>query len=128
MSRWPRPSSRRSARGAFGWPETVPAPRIDLTECAGHFGVGLAAWKSVCYFAESFYSLTAPLRHDPTERIAKWKRYLNGLKQLDSGRDADSLEIPGIGVRPVRLRIGREDSRVPAAAEQALPPAREDRR
>ena len=70
----------------------------------------------------------ARLRHDPTERIAKWERYMNGLKQLDSGRDADSLEIPGVGVRPVRLRIGREDSRASAAAEQAFPPAREDRR
>ena len=33
------------ARRAFGWPEAVPAPTIDLAECAAHFGVGAVAWR-----------------------------------------------------------------------------------
>ena len=95
------------ARRAFGWPEAVPAPRIDLTECAAHFGVGTKAWKAVCNFARSFYELTAQLRHDPSERNTKKERYYNAMKLLDYGRDADSLDLPGVGCRPVRLRIKR---------------------
>jgi lysophospholipase L1-like esterase len=93
------------ARGAFGWPETTPTPRIDLTECAAHFDVGAATWKHVCYFARSFYDLTAPLRHDSTERQVKRERYLKGMSLLEAGKDADSLDLPGVGLRPVRLRI-----------------------
>ena len=81
-----RAKASRSARGVSGgrierfgskpaslpgWRETVPAPRIDLAGMtAGHFGVDLAAWKSVCYFAQSFYSLIAPAppRPDRTDR------------------------------------------------------------
>jgi len=93
------------ARGAFGWPETAPAPRIDLTECAIHFRVGTLAWQQVCNFARGFYELTAPLRYDSTERQVKEKRYLKGLNLLGSGKDTDSLDLPGVGLRPVRLRI-----------------------
>jgi len=93
------------ARGAFGWPETVPAPRIVLTECAAHFDVDSVAWQCVCNFARSFYELTAPLRYDSTERVVKRARYLNGLKSLETGKDADSLNLPGVGLKPVRLRI-----------------------
>ena len=93
------------ARGAFGWPETAPAPRIDLTECAAHFGVGTNTWKHVCYFARAFYNLTAPLRYDPAERREKQGRYDTGMMTLESGKDADSLNLPGVGLKPVRLRI-----------------------
>jgi hypothetical protein len=93
------------ARGAFGWPESAPPPRIDLAECAAHFGLGTAAWRHVCEFAGWFYEHTAPLRYDSTERQAKRERYIAGLRLLESGKDADSLNLPGIGLRPVRLRI-----------------------
>ena len=94
------------ARGAFGWPETVPAPSdrpggMRCTFRRGHWPPGRESATS----RRSFYELTAPLRHDPTERKVKRERYLNGLKLLESGRDADSLDLPGVGLRPVRLRI-----------------------
>ena len=56
------------ARRAFGWPEAVPAPTIDLAECAAHFGVGAAAWKDVCYVAGSVLQARgpAPLRSAPS--------------------------------------------------------------
>ncbi|MGO8902512.1 MAG: hypothetical protein ACLQU5_29830 [Isosphaeraceae bacterium] len=93
------------ARGAFGWPATAPAPTIDLTECAAHFGLSNAGWQEVCNFAQSFYYITALVRYDSTDRKVKQERYLEGLKLLESGKDADSLDLPGVGLRPVRLRI-----------------------
>ena len=47
-------------RGAFGWPSSLAAPRIDLAECAGHFDITTATWKEVCKFAAGFYRTTAP--------------------------------------------------------------------
>jgi len=93
------------ARGAFGWQDSTPAPRIDLAECAAHFGVGMVAWRGVCNFARSFYELTAPLRYDSTERLTKRARYLKGMTLLEAGNDPDSLDLPGVGLRPVKLRI-----------------------
>ncbi len=96
---------RTAKRLDLPWPESAPAPKIDPAECAAHFGLGTAAWKHVCYFAQWFYEHTAPLRLDSTERQAKRVRYHAGLRLLESGNDADSLALPGIGLRPVRLRI-----------------------
>ena len=69
-------------RGAFGWPEGSPAPRIDLAECADHFDVQVATWKAVCEFAASFYRTTAPIRFDPAERRSKEERYRRALVEL----------------------------------------------
>ena len=46
-------------RGAFGWPSSLAAPRIDPDECAGHFDITTATWKEVCRFAAGFYRTTS---------------------------------------------------------------------
>jgi hypothetical protein len=89
-------------RGAFGWPPELPAPSIDLTECARHFDVTAATWKEVCRFAVGFYRTTAAIRFDPAERAAKADRYEAELRRLEEGADAASGRCPGIGFRPVR--------------------------
>jgi hypothetical protein len=88
-------------QGAFGWPASLAAPKIDREECAGHFDVTTATWKEVCKFAAGFYRATIPIRHDPAEREAKARRYEDGLRRLEAGEAAESLGIPGVGVRPV---------------------------
>jgi lysophospholipase L1-like esterase len=95
-------------RGAFGWPASLPAPTIDLVECARHFDVTVAAWKEVCRFAVGFYRTTAAIRFDPAERGAKADRYEAELRRLEAGGDVDSGACPGVGVRPIRSRSAPE--------------------
>jgi hypothetical protein len=80
----------------------VPAPTIDLAECAAHFGVDAEAWKAACASAAGFYGMTAPLRYDPTARLAKSDRYGDACRKLNEGRKAEDLGVAGIGLRPVR--------------------------
>ncbi|WP_145952210.1 hypothetical protein [Paludisphaera borealis] len=89
-------------RKALGWPESVPAPTIDLTECASHFGVAAEAWKAACGSAAGFYGATASLRFDPTERMAKRDRYNKALGDLIEGKKAEDLGVSGLGLRSVR--------------------------
>jgi lysophospholipase L1-like esterase len=102
-------------RQAFGWPSSIPAPSIDLAECAAHFDVSTATWKAVCRFAAGFYWTTIPIRFDSSEREAKARRYEEALRQLETGALAEVVRCPGIGIRDpfvaasaVRQRI--EDS------------------
>lgn len=89
-------------RKALGWPDSVPAPTIGLAECASHFGVDAETWKAVCRNSVGFYHLTASLRFDRTERMAKRDRYNNALRALTEGKKAEELSVPGIGLRAVR--------------------------
>jgi hypothetical protein len=91
-------------RGAFGWPPELPAPSIDLAECASHFDVTAATWKEVCRFAVGFYRTTAAIRFDPAERAAKADRYEAELRRLEGGGDAARGDCPGIGVQPLGQR------------------------
>ncbi|AMV40367.1 SGNH/GDSL hydrolase family protein [Planctomyces sp. SH-PL62] len=92
-------------RSAFDWPEATPAPTLDLAEVAAHFGVGPATWEAVCANAVGFYHLIAPLRFDQAERLAKRDRYKAALDALKAGADVESLDLPGVGPRPVRERL-----------------------
>lgn len=89
-------------RKALGWPDSAPAPTIDLAECAAHFRVDAETWKAVCKNSVGFYHLTASLRFDRTERMAKRDRYNDALRALTEGRKAEDLGVDGIGLRSVR--------------------------
>jgi hypothetical protein len=100
-------------RKALGWPDSVPAPTIDLAECAAHFGVDAETWKAVCSNSVGFYHLTSSLRYDPTGRIAKRDRYHAALLELRAGKKAEDLGVPGLGLRPVRDRAPKPASAGP---------------
>ena len=87
------------SRKAFGWPDRLPVPAIDLNACAEHFDVTSATWKEVCHFAAGFYRTTAPICSDPAPREAKACRYEEGLRNLEAGAAADDLDLPGVGIR-----------------------------
>lgn len=114
------------ARRAFGWPTDLPVPTIDLKTCADHFDLTAAAWKAACRFASGFYRMTAPIGCDPDARLAKGRRYEAAMKRLETGDDADTLDLPGIGTRPVReaARCGTVRDVPPAMASQH--PAKDD--
>jgi lysophospholipase L1-like esterase len=88
-------------RQAFGWPSSLPAPKIDLAECGEHFDVTAVTWKEVCRFAAAFYRTTSAIRFDPAEREHKVARYQEGLRRLEAGDQPESLGLPGIGTRSV---------------------------
>jgi len=94
--------ARLKERKALGWPDSIPAPTIDLADCASHFGVNVDAWKAACRNSVGFYHLTASLRFDQTERMAKRNLYNDALGALLEGKKAEDLGIPGIGLRSVR--------------------------
>jgi len=85
-------------RGAFGWPSSIPSPRLDPARCAERFDITAAAWKSVCRFAAGFYQTTSMIRHDPTERLAKRAVYEAALERLEAGAPVDELGVSGLGL------------------------------
>jgi lysophospholipase L1-like esterase len=89
-------------RKALGWPDSIPAPTLDLAECAAHFGVNVATWETVCRLSADFYRMTASSRYDPTERLAKRDLYKEALRELIAGKPPEAVGVPGIGLRPVR--------------------------
>jgi lysophospholipase L1-like esterase len=88
-------------KAAFGWPQALPVPIVDLAECARRFDVTTATWKEVCRFAIGFYRTTSAIRFDPAERMEKVDRYHAELRRLEAGASSESGNCPGIGIRPV---------------------------
>lgn len=86
------------AHRAFGWPESVPAPRIDPAECASHFGIGAEQWAKVCARSGAWYRINANLRYDPSLRLSKAARYEKAIPLLRSGEPPESVGVPGLGV------------------------------
>lgn len=43
-------------RRALGWPESTPAPRIEIETCAVHFGLDSKKWATICDRTSDFYA------------------------------------------------------------------------
>ena len=84
----------------LGWPEGRAAPRLDPAACAAHFGIGQAQWAKVCERAAWFAGATASNRFDPTERLAKQRRYEEAARELNQGTEPEATGIPGLGTHP----------------------------
>ena len=84
-------------REAFGWSRGM-ATTIDVGECASHFGIDNLAWATICSNVATFYTMTAIIRNDPSERQRKAALYLRGAEQIAAGTLASDLGIPGIGL------------------------------
>src|SRR5262249_55728622 len=55
---------------AFDWPSSAPVPDIDPRACARHFGLDSAKWSTICERSAVFYSRTAYVRFDPSDRLS----------------------------------------------------------
>ncbi len=82
-------------RRAFGWPNDVGPPKIDVESCARHFGLDRARWSEICRREAAFYGAVAFIRHDPEFRLAREADYLWARQQIESGIAPASAGIPG---------------------------------
>src|SRR5262249_7052364 len=88
------------ARRAFGWPESIPAPRLDPRRIADEFGIEATAWAAVCQRIVDQLNLIAFVPLDPTERIRLRDRYLIAAHRIRAGARPQDVGIPGVGPSP----------------------------
>lgn len=89
------------ARRAFGWPDEVALPPIDVGACARHFAMDPDRWAEVCRREASFYDVTAFIRYDPAFRLARRDDYRRAREAIRSGRDPAEAGIPGWAMEPL---------------------------
>jgi lysophospholipase L1-like esterase len=92
--------TRLRERRAVGWSADIPVPVVTALDCATHFQMDGSKWQAVCRYSNWFYNRTAYIRYDPTERLAKAKRYAQAAQALEGGTPPDSVGMPGVGPRP----------------------------
>jgi hypothetical protein len=83
-------------RGALGWPESTPAPSLDVTRCAVESGLDDRAWSAVCDRTIDQLNLIAFLPFDPAERVRLRDRYIIAANRLRAGIPPESAGIPGV--------------------------------
>ena len=83
-------------------------PTIDAAECAAHFGIDAPRWAEVCRRAASFYERTAYARYDPTECLAKARRYEQAAEAIRSGTPPEETHVPGVGIPAGTRSLGVE--------------------
>lgn len=86
------------ARRALGWRQDAPAPLVDPTECAAHFGMRPRDWEPMAERGAMFYAATAPLRYDPSERLAKKDAFRAAARRIAAGEPAESVGLPNLGI------------------------------
>jgi len=86
------------ARHAFGW-RAGPDPVIEPLDCAEHFGVKPNDWFLVCERSSEFYRYSSITRYDPTERLAKARRYGLAAEKIAEGVPPEETGVPGVGCR-----------------------------
>jgi hypothetical protein len=74
------------------------AATIDAAECATHFGIDPSRWAEVCWRAAHFYQRSAYAHHDPTECVAKARRYAQAAEAIQSGMPPEDTHVPGVGI------------------------------
>ncbi len=90
-------------RQALEWPAGAATPVIDAARCADHFGLDANRWAIVCERSADFYKVTAFLRHDPTERLAREQAYREAVRLIASGKPPEQAGISGLGVHPATI-------------------------
>ena len=107
------------ARGAWGWSGGPPAPRIDIAECAAHFGLRSTDWPKIADASFVFQYVGVSLRYDPSQRRAKMHAWEVAIKRLAAGEAAESLGLPNLGVPSDRQRGNGGDTGAPKTRTQA---------
>ncbi len=85
-------------RGALDWPKKTPVPKIDLAQCAAHFGLGASEWRLIAEREFIFETGTALFRYDQTERRAKIAALQEAIKRLAEGEAPEKVGMPNLGV------------------------------
>jgi uncharacterized protein YkwD len=85
-------------RRAFGWPQGVTAPRIELKDCARHFELDARKWAAICDRSALFHVRTAYCRHDPRERLQRADLYERAAHDTDAGRPIQDAGLPSLAI------------------------------
>ena len=93
--------SRLKARGAFDWPESVPAPSLDPGRCAAGLGLDADAWATVCDRMFDQMNMISLVPYDPAERLRLRDRYAAAAVRIRDGTRPEDAGIPGLGPRSV---------------------------
>ena len=86
------------ARGAWAWPASRPAPVIDPSQCAAHFGMQPTSWKYVCAIGATTYVKMCRWTHDASERLGKAAVYDAARGHIERGAVPESLGLPNVGI------------------------------
>jgi hypothetical protein len=108
------------ARHAFGWATEPPSPKIDLAECASHFGLKPADWQIIAERGSMFYCGAAALRYEPNQRRAKCRAFEEAARRIVAGEAAESLGLPNLGAQ-------KRETEPTSAPLRARPPASSNR-
>ena len=102
------------ARRACNWPAGSPAPIIDPTACAMHFGLGREAWKHAAQWSSGFYALVGRLRYDHSVRSRRIDAAALAADQIEAGSAPEALGLLNVGIpAPVPLISGEGRRTVP---------------
>ena len=83
-------------RRAWGWPGSTPVPRIDLAECARHFGIDPAFLATVCERCADWHRKAALICHEPAERDEVADRYDESGRAIAAGRPLPPESPPSL--------------------------------
>jgi hypothetical protein len=84
---------------------------IDPVQCAGRFGLGPEAWKSVCLWGIMFNQLAAPLRYDSGRRRALGHVYADAAEKIAAGASPESVDLANVGI-PAPVPVAAPPPRV----------------
>ena len=110
-------------RRALGWPESTPAPRIEIETCARHFGLDSKKWATICDRTSDFYVRTAFVRFDPSSRLRIADQYHQASLDFAAGRPLRNSSLPTLAMAVSLLRPVPQ----PAATTSALDSPQLDR-
>jgi hypothetical protein len=85
-------------RRAFGWPDSSRLQPISSLECAAHFGLMPADWKSIAEQGYMYYHAVNSVRYDRRKRLAKQSRFEMAAKRIAAGEAPEALGLPNIGI------------------------------
>ena len=85
-------------RKAFNWPESIPAPCVDINECAQHFNLDARKWSEICRRSASFYFRTSTVRFDPSDRKRVYEEYEQAAAAIGAGRPPLESANPNIAL------------------------------
>jgi hypothetical protein len=95
------------SRRAFGWPDPVPVPEIDLADCVRSFDLDRVRWAEICRRSAEFYSRTAFVRFDPADRLAAGERYERAAEAIVAGTPIDQTGVESLISVSKAMRIPR---------------------
>ncbi len=102
------------ARRAVGWPKDSAVPFIDPSECAEHFNLKSAAWKSVCFSGVRFEHRASRWRYDQAAHLERQALYAQAIDRIKAGAAPESLGLANIGVpAPVPVELSARATECP---------------